>query len=367
MSKQKFLLIEYTAHFRNALDNFKIFEKFYECYFLTSKKNENKFNLKNNKITFRLPQFLILFYVIFNGYKFKYIYFSTPHEYPDYPDSLIQKIFFLYTFLLYLIIFFIYKKKIIFQLRSLHRYFPNIRSVHKKKIFYSKCRNYYLQNCQNIICESEFLRKKLINMLGKSNCLDKKILVIYYAYSRKKNKIKVNFNKKMINIGILGAVDQNRKDYSVLYKLLENRFFFNKKITLTFLGSVNTKFAENKIKEFSKFSKKIISKNYFSEKEFIKFGKKCSFLISLNNKTNFYGKYRMSGCFGDAILLKKYLYCPNFEDPSREFSDFTFYYKNIKSMIKNIKIRANKSIIVTFNSIKYEQTLKIIKKNFEIE
>ena len=36
-------------------------------------------------------------------------------------------------------------------------------------------------------------------------------------------------------------------------------------------------------------------------------------------------------------------------------------------MIKNIKIRTNKSIIVTFNSIKYEQTLKKIKKNFEIE
>ena len=81
MIKKKFLLIEYTAHFRNALDNFKIFEKFYDCYFLTSKKNENKINLKNNKITFKLPQFLILFYVIFNGYKFKYIYFSTPHEY----------------------------------------------------------------------------------------------------------------------------------------------------------------------------------------------------------------------------------------------------------------------------------------------
>ena len=42
MIKQKFLLIEYTAHFRNALDNFKIFEKFYDCYFLTSKKMKTK-------------------------------------------------------------------------------------------------------------------------------------------------------------------------------------------------------------------------------------------------------------------------------------------------------------------------------------
>ena len=364
MNKQKLLVIEYTAHFRNALDNFKIFEKFFDCYFLTSKKNKNKINLTNKKIVFRFPQPLILFYVIFNGFRFKYIYFSTPHEYPDYPNTLIEKIFFIYTFMLYLIIFFIYKKKIIFQLRSLHRYFPNISSVHKKKTFYSRLRNFYLKNCENIICESEYLKKKLVNMLGKKNCLDKKILVIYYAYARKKIKIKIKFDRKKINIGILGSVDKNRKNYNTLTKVLEDKFFLNKKISLTFLGSANTKFAEDKINEFSKYTKNIISKNYFSEKEFQKFGKKCTFLISLNNKTNFYGKYRMSGCFGDAIILKKYLYCPSFEDPIREFSDFTFYYNNLKSMIKNIKFCTKKSITVTFDSLKYDQALKNIKNNF---
>jgi hypothetical protein len=364
MNKQKLLLIEYTAHFRNALDNFRIFEKFYDCYFLTTKKNKNKINLINKKITFRFPQFLILFYVIFNGFKFKYIYFSTPHEYPDYPNTLIQKIYFIYTFILYLIIFLIYKKKIIFQLRSLHRYFPNISSVHKKRIFYSRLRNFYLQKCENIICESEYLKKKFINMFGKKNCLNKKILVIYYAYSRRKVKIKMKFNKKKINIGILGTVDKNRKDYSILTKVLEHKFFLYKKISLTFLGSLNTKFSKDKIKEFSKFSKNIITKKYFTEKEFQKFGKKCTFLISLNNKTNFYGKYRMSGCFGDAIILKKYLYCPSFEDPIREFSNFTFYYKNFKSMIKNIILYTKKSKTVAFDSHKYERTLKNIKNNF---
>lgn len=367
MNKKKFLLVEYTAHFRNAIDNFEIFQKFYDCYFLTSKENRNKIKLQEKKITFRLPQFLILFYVILNGYKYRYIYFSTPHEYPDYPISIIQKISFLYTFILYSIIFLIYKKKVILQLRSLHRYFVDIYSTQKKLIFYIKLRNLYLQNCQNIVCESEYLKKKLIRKLGKIKCIDKKITVIYYAYSKRNTKIKIRFNKKKLNIGILGTVDIHRKDYNILFEMLKKNFFLNKKISLTFLGATNNDLGKKKINGFSKFSKDIISKNYFTEKEFLKFGKKCDFLISLNNKTNFYGEFRMSGCFGDAILLKKYLYCPSFEDPYREFSDFTFYFENINSMVNNIKFCTNRNKTIAFDRIKYEQLIKTIKTNFEID
>lgn len=367
MIKKKFLLVEYTAHFRNALDNFKMFKKFYNCYFLTTKENKNKIKLNNNKIIFKLPRFLILFYVILNGYKYKYIYFSTPHELPDYPVGIKRKISFLYTFLLHSIIFLIYKKKVILQLRSLHRYFPNIKSIPKNVIFYNKLRNLYLQNCQNIVCESEYLKKKLIRKLGKINCFDKKIIVLYYAYSKQNTKIKIKFSKKKLNIGILGTVDNNRKDYNILIKILENKFFLDKKISLTFLGAANNYLGKKKIKEFSKFSKKIISKNYFTEKDFLKIGKKCDFLISLNNKTNFYGEFRMSGCFGDSILLKKYLYCPSFEDPYREFSDFTFYFENPNHVINNIKLCTTKNQTIFFNKFKYEQSIETIENNFEIK
>ena len=189
MNKKKFLLVEYTTHFRNAFDNFKIFQNFYDCYFLTSKEKENYIKLKNKKIIFKLPQFLILFYVILNGYKYRYIYFSTPHEFPDYPKNIKEKFFFYYTFILYLIIFLIYKKKVILQLRSLHRYFPEIKLIQKKQIFYNIFRNLYLQYCRNIVCESEYLKNKLIKKIGKKKCNNKKIIVLYYAYSKRNSKI----------------------------------------------------------------------------------------------------------------------------------------------------------------------------------
>jgi hypothetical protein len=365
MYKKKFLLVEFTAHHRNALDNFKLFNKFFDCYFLIDKKNKNKIKLNKKKIIFKLPKIFILLYIIFNGYKYRYIYFSTPHEYPDYPKGLINNINFFYNFFLYTIILLIYNKKVILQLRGLHRYFPNINSRLNKPILYSNLRNIYLRQCKIIVCESNYLKKKLINYLGKQNCSNKKIFTIYYAYPQKKLKISFKFNKKKLNIGILGMVDEKRKNYQQLHNLLKNKYFLKKEVTLTFLGAANGAFAISKVKGFSKLCKRIISKEYFNDKEFLRFGNKCDFLISLNNKTNFYGKYRMSGCFGDAILLKKKLYCPDFEDPDRELSGFTFYFKKIEKIIRDIESSKKKTII--FDLLNYKYNINFIKNNLILE
>lgn len=365
--KKKFLLVEFTAHHRNALDNFKMFKKFFDCYFLIDKKNKNKIKLDKKKIIFKLPKIFILFYVIFNGYKYRYIYFSTPHEYPDYPKGLVKNINFFYNFILYSIILLIYNKKVILQLRGLHRYFPEINLKLNKSTLYSNLRNFYLRQCKIIVCESNYLKKKFINYLGKKNCFNKKIFVIYYAYTKKKFKINFKFNKKKLNIGILGMVDEKRKNYQQLNYLLNNEYFKKKELTLTFLGSANSTFAKKTIKEFSKLCKKIVSKKYFNDAEFLRFGNKCDFLISLNNRKNFYGEYRMSGCFGDAILLRKQLYCPAFEDPQREFSGFTFYFKKIESIINDLKNSKSKKKVATFDLLNYNNIINFIKNNLAFE
>ena len=138
-----------------------MFKKFFDCYFLIDKKNKNKVRLDKKKIIFKLKKIFILFYVIFNGYKYRYIYFSTPHEYPDYPKGLIKNINFFYNFILYSIIILIYNKKVILQLRGLHRYFPEINLKLNKSTLYSNLRNFYLRQCKVIVCESNFLKKKL--------------------------------------------------------------------------------------------------------------------------------------------------------------------------------------------------------------
>ena len=367
MYNNKFLIIEFTSHFRNALDNYFFFSKLFNCFFLINDSNKSKIKLNNKKkIIFKYPKFLIYFYILLNGFKYRYIYISTPHEYPDYPKGIKQNLFFIYEFILNYLIIKIYKKKIILQLRGLHRYFPKIHNKINKPAIYSYFRNRYLNECKYIVCESFFLKKTLINELGFIKSKNKKIYVIYYAYPKKKQKIKIQY-KKELNIGILGSVDPFRKNYDQLIKLIRNNYFNKNKLTITILGSVAGKYAKNKVQEISRYCKKIIHKDYLSNKEFYDYGSKCDFLLSLNSKNNFYGEYRMSGCFGDAIILKKSLFCPYFEDPYREFSNFTFYFKSIKEILAQIKKNFNSKKFIKFNTLNLRENYIIMKKDFKYE
>ena len=365
MSNNRLLIVEFTAHFRNALDNFYLFNKLFKCYFLIDSSNKKKIKLNNDrKIIFKFPKFLIYFYILLNGFKYKYIYISTPHEYPDYPRDIKQNLFFIYEFILNYLIIKIYKNKIILQLRGLHRYFPEINIKIKKPSIYSYFRSFYLDECKYIVCESFFLKKTLIKKLGFLKSKNKKIYVNYYAYSKKKEEVNFKY-KKNLNIGILGAVDPVRKNYNQLISLIKNKYFNKRAITLTFLGSVKTKNAKEKVKQISKYCKKIIHKEYLTDEELYNYGSNCDFLLSLNSKNNFYGKYRMSGCFGDAIILKKPLFCPDFEDPYREFSGFTFYFNSDKEILKKIKIHSNNRQLIKFDTLNLRANLLKFKKDLQ--
>ena len=49
MPNKKFLIIEFTAHFRNAQDNFYFFSKLFDCFFLINDSNKNKIKLNSKK------------------------------------------------------------------------------------------------------------------------------------------------------------------------------------------------------------------------------------------------------------------------------------------------------------------------------
>ena len=69
-----------------------------------------------------------------------------------------------------------------------------------------------------------------------------------------------------------------------------------------------------------------------SEEDFLRMGKDCDILLSLNKEEKYYGNYKGTGSFGDAMYLQKSLIIPAFADPIYEFSDFCYYYKNKKDL-----------------------------------
>jgi len=197
---------------------------------------------------------------------------------------------------------------------------------------------------ETLIISKEF--KKLIN----SNNLKNKIYThIYINHYHKYEK----FIKTKSKIGILGTVDDKRKNYKVLFDSLSK--LNNKKVEIIFLGKVisfdKSKYKNLNIKTFNR---------YIPFAKFLKIGKTCKFLVSNLINKKIYGKFKSSGTFGDAIFLNKPLIVPEFSDPSKEFKGFSFYYKDAKSLT-NIILSSLRKKKIKYNFINFKKDKNLVR------
>ena len=78
-------------------------------------------------------------------------------------------------------------------------------------------------------------------------------------------------------------------------------------------------------------------------------------MLSLNKEEKYYGDYKGTGSFGDAIQLQK-LIAPLFSDKIKEFKDFTLYYNQIEDLEKLLEKFKNekRTEIINFEKFKIE-------------
>ncbi|MDB3873588.1 hypothetical protein N9317_06065 [Pelagibacteraceae bacterium] len=369
MTKKKILLVECFAHFQNAKETYNFFSQKYNIKVFTLNKFSKRFGLPNNSII--CSKYYLTFYLklYFISYLYDYIYISTPPEYPDKVRNPKDLIIFIFHYIFFLIHILLYKNKSILQIRSIHRYIPSCKVLNIDKSFLPHFRYYLIFLVNRIVLESKFL-KEILKKKFQLKYKNKLISYFYIAHQNSK-KIEKFSNKKIqknsikkIRIGVLGQIDPLRKNYKLLLEIFK-RSSFKSKFQLIFLGrAINSKsikiineFKRNKI-DFIYFNK------YISDKRFKLYGKSCDFLMSLNTKINYYGRYRLSGSFGDAIILKKKLIAPYFEDPYREFKDFTSYFKKKEDLIKLLDCK--KFMKINFNKFKSTDNLKRLKKELKI-
>ncbi len=359
MNKKKILLVECFAHFQNVKQTFKFFSPKYKVKVLTLNKFSKNFGLSNNSIISCKNYLTFYFKLYFYSYFYNYVYISTPPEYPDKIKSLRDLIIFIFHYLFFLFHILLHRGKSIFQLRSIHRYIPSCTVLRSDRSFLPYLRYYLIYLVGKIVLESNFLKRSFEN---KIKLKDKSISYIYIAH-KNVNKIK-EYNRKKNRIGVLGQIDPIRKNYKLLLEIFKKPSL-KSKFQLIFLGrAINSKSIKI-IKEFKKNNIDFIySKKYISDKKFKKLGKSCKYLISLNTKRNYYGKYRLSGSFGDAIILKKYLIAPIFEDPNREFKNFTSYFNKKNDLIKLLK--SKKSIKINFDKFRVKDNLKRVIQELEL-
>jgi len=351
---KKILILENFTHYRNCSETYKLLKNDFKVNVLVprkSYKNIKFFNIKNLD-TYSFSNYFVYIYLLFVSWKYDYIIISNPPEYPDKIRKFRNLISFTINYFSFLVFCLFFKNKIILQIRNIKSFFPEINNNN----LLSRLRYVFILLVKRFTFETSIISqqfKKLISARGLKNKLYTHIYINHHYNNRK------NTNHKPI-IGILGTVDDRRKNYKVLFNSLSKLNYKN--IKLIFLG---------KIISFNKLRYKNLNIKTFDGfipfKKFLKIGTSCKFLVSNLINQKIYGKYKSSGTFGDAIFLNKALIVPKFSDPSKEFEDFCFYYNDVHSLTKNI-LRCLKKKKINYNFIKFkkEKNLKRLKKDLRL-
>mgnify|MGYP006078437945 CR=1 FL=1 len=345
-SRKKILIVENLMHFWQVDDVYKIFSKNYDCKVILPKKSRHISNLKDNVISSSLRYFMYL-HVILIGRRYDYIYLCSCPEYPDYPNNFKNLLIYFQQLLIFLLLIIFFRKKIICYVRGLHRIFPDI---HKNFIvkFFIKLRYMIFKLLNLFVCENENLTNIFKKKFKKKNF---RVTTMYTRYFDKNVSFKKNPNQNLV-IGILGGIDPLRKNYDLLHKSI---YDYREKIKIVFLGKFNKELSENIINDFKNFNIEF-KKKMLTEKDFLRMGKDCDLLVSLNKEEKHYGNFKGTGSFGDAMYLQKSLIVPYFADPIQEFKDFSFYYRNKKQLKSLIEKILKKKIKLTAKFDKFEIT-----------
>ena len=260
-------------------------------------------------------------HLLFIGYKYDIINVSTGPEDPHY-SNLLNTIF------LYLCSI-IYKKKIVLTIKNTR---PYLKSTSGIKSFFLHISTL---NIKVITFESETLK----NIFHDETKIPKKRLCTsydrYVDFNNRRSlqmKPAESLNRKY-RIGLLGAVEEIRRDYQDLIVALQNLpSDKRKKIELVTLGNSNGGTLNPVLVELMKLVDVDATDGWISVDEFDDRGGSCHLLISPLKPEMEYGTYKGSGTFGDAVYLKKKVIIPSFVDPFHEFEEIAFYYSNIGSL-----------------------------------
>jgi hypothetical protein len=161
-----------------------------------------------------------------------------------------------------------------------------------------------------------------------------------------------------ILIGVLGTIDNTRRDYETLIRALRDLSICERKrFKLLFLGGPPP---QTDISQFRSRISKLVEAEFPDEPgfllDYIPRGSSCDALLAPLKEEAGYGITKGSGAFGDLLAMRKMLIAPRTSDPMQEFSAFAHYYRGESELAKILKqIIADPFSMLTVNHTDYEQ------------
>lgn len=323
----KTLLIVEAAGHPKVLENqyFLFKEKFNISFLVPPDKHKSYHLLMPNvldacAVKYSFHSTTIFLKLIFSGYQYDYIHISTGPEGKHYSTFWSHPLFYICCFL--------YGKKTLLTVKNSRSYLNN-RGIFLNLLYFS------LPYLRLVMFETNTLKNYFTKVYRKP--IEAIPIFDRYTDLLPDHKFKSNIarDSSVIKIGLLGSLDDSRRDYDTVFSAL-NLLSKNDrdKIQLVILGACIGGESNEILKKFIKIVKTEFHDGYLSADEFDLKGLACDLLISPLLKSMEYGTFKGSGAFGDAIYLQKNIIIPQYVDPDNEFSEISYYYNDKDSLFE---------------------------------
>jgi len=312
------LVVEACSHPKVLENQFFLFRDKFDMTFMTIPDKYDSYQsmmpniLKSGKVFYSFHSTTLFAQLLFLCYKYDYIHISTGPEHPHFSNFWTRPFYFLCMLF--------YRGKILLTIK-------NSRSYLKETKYFPSLLRFSLRFARLVMFETDTLRKYFLNVYKKPL----KTAVIYDRYTDllPPGLIKPESLVKPFRLGMLGSLDNSRRDYQVVLDAFSQlpqqqlRHF-----ELVILGECLGGDDNTILHTFQQFIAVDYPMRYLTSDEFDIKGSSCDLLISPLLSKMEYGTFKGSGAIGDAIYLQKNIILPSFADPEEEFSQISYYYSD---------------------------------------
>ncbi len=320
------LVVEAFGHPKVLENQYFLFKEKFKISFLVPPDKHKSYKLlmpnvmRHCKVKYSFHSTTIFFKLIFTGYQFDYIHISTGPEGKNYSNLWSHPLFYICCFL--------YGKKTLLTIKNSRKYLDNSGMLYNLLHF-------SLPYLRLVMFETKTLMKHFLEVYPKPL----KALTIYDRYTdllpSHQNNSRITKESSLVKIGLLGSLDDNRRDYDTLLSALNLlKTNLRDKLQMVILGACPGGESNDILKNIRKIVKTNFHDGFLSAEEFDLKGFDCDLLIAPLLESMEYGTFKGSGAFGDAIYLQKNIIIPKHVDPDNEFYQIAFYYNDIKSLLK---------------------------------
>ena len=291
----------------------------------------------------------LFLHLLFCQQKFSKIYYTTGPEHSRFIVVLLWAITTLRV-----------KKRIVLNVRNVGAYWK----VEPNNIGY-RCsglvRRYVARKVRYFTFETEAMRQAVVRIAAR-NDLQSEVMSVRSSdspircYSERSDSVSQDGGKLLL--GVLGQIDELRKDYALLAGALKMMpRSLADRINLEFLTSQEVSFLPEGLIAGEEVAMSLRANGY-SESEMWRRAADCAVLVSPLNAAVGYGALKGSGTFGDAIALNKLLILPDWADPLKEFASFCRYYSNIDDLVEILSSIATSPDIARLSSSVFDEYTK---------